>query len=228
MTDASRKASSDGYYLVPDAADSVASEHPTAARNVKIHDARSASKGAASEIPTLTADQVRAENPAGARAFVGVPTAQKVKGAAQMAGGAALVAAGVPLCVLPGPGAACIAGGAALASKGQRNFAGREATPIEAKLDETAEKLAAVAKDQAAKAVRTAVDKAPEVADKAARAIVEKGPEVAGKAAKATAKAVPKVAGAAVKAAPKVASALGKATKAGAGFVAEKRKGGKK
>lgn len=65
----------------------------------------------------------------------------KIKGAAQVAAGAALTAAGVPMLVLPGPGAAAIAGGAALISKGQRNYSGRAATPFEEKLDDAAEKL---------------------------------------------------------------------------------------
>lgn len=64
----------------------------------------------------------------------------KIKGAAQMAAGAALTTAGVPMLVLPGPGAAAIAGGAALISKGQRNYTGRVATPLEEKLDDVAEK----------------------------------------------------------------------------------------
>ena len=49
----------------------------------------------------------------------------KIKGAAQIAAGTALTAAGVPMLVLPGPGAVAIAGGAALISKGQRNCSGR-------------------------------------------------------------------------------------------------------
>lgn len=55
----------------------------------------------------------------------------KIKGAAQIAAGTALTAAGVPMLVLPGPGAVAIAGGAALISKGQRNCSGRSATPFE-------------------------------------------------------------------------------------------------
>ena len=60
----------------------------------------------------------------------GNPT-HKIKGAAQIAAGTALTAAGVPMLVLPGPGAVAIAGGAALISKGQRNCSGRSATPFE-------------------------------------------------------------------------------------------------
>lgn len=56
---------------------------------------------------------------------------QKIKGAAQMIAGGALTVAGVPLLILPGPGAVFIVGGVALASKGQRNFSGRVASPLE-------------------------------------------------------------------------------------------------
>lgn len=97
-------------------------------------------------------------------ASASVPMGRKVIGAAQMSAGTALAIAGIPLCVLPGPGIAAIAGGAALASKGQRNFSGREATRIEQRLDSTAEKMGAVAKEQAAKAARAAARKGPEVA----------------------------------------------------------------
>ena len=69
----------------------------------------------------------------------GNPT-HKIKGAAQIAAGTALTAAGVPMLVLPGPGAVAIAGGAALISKGQRNCLGRSATPFEEKLDDVAER----------------------------------------------------------------------------------------
>ena len=93
-----------------------------------------------------------------------VPMGRKVIGAAQMSAGTALAIVGVPLCVLPGPGIAAIAGGAALASKGQRNFSGRAATRLEERLDSTAEKMGAVAKEQAVKAARVAARKAPEVA----------------------------------------------------------------
>lgn len=143
-----------------------------------------------------------------------IPAAQKAKGIAKMAGGAALVAAGVPMCVLPGPGVAAIAAGAALASKGQREFSGREATAVEAKLDAAAEKLGAVAKDQAGKAAHAAASKAGKVAGDAAHAVAEKVPEVAGKAARVVAQQAPKVAGAVVDAAareiPKAAGAVSK------------------
>lgn len=99
-----------------------------------------------------------------------VPPLTKAKGVAQMAAGAALTCAGVPMCVLPGPGMAAIAGGMALASKGQRNFSGREATAVERKLDEAAAKAAAVAKREARKAARAAGDAAKRGAKAAARA----------------------------------------------------------
>lgn len=48
----------------------------------------------------------------------------RAKGVAQMVGGAAIAAAGVPMLILPGPGVAAIAGGAALAAKGARTAFG--------------------------------------------------------------------------------------------------------
>ena len=82
----------------------------------------------------------------------------KIKGAAQVAAGAALTAAGVPMLVLPGPGAAAIAGGAALISKGQRNYSGRAATPFEEKLDDAAEKAAVAVKVSAEKTAHKAAE----------------------------------------------------------------------
>ena len=76
---------------------------------------------------------------------------RKAKGAAQMAAGGILAAAGVPMLVLPGPGAAAIVGGAALISKGNRNFTGRAATPAEESLDNAAAKAAEVTKEAAKK-----------------------------------------------------------------------------
>lgn len=239
MTTSSQNKSCGGYCTVPFEAGAKMGndERVVPARNVEVKDAGAVEKDAAPEIP---ADRIRVEDPARRGSAYGVSSAQKIKGAAQMAGGAALVAAGVPLCVLPGPGVACIAGGAALASKGQRNFTGREATPLEARLDEAAERLGAVAKEQAASAAhaaaekapevadrvaRTVVAKAPEVADRAARAVAAKAPEVAGKAVRATAKTAPKVAHAAAKAAPKVVGAAAKAAKVGVGFVVRRRNG---
>lgn len=224
MTTSSQNNSCGGYFTVPveTGAKPRSGERVAPARNVEVKDAGASAADAA---PEISADRIRVEDPARRGSACAVPSVQKVKGAAQMAGGAALMAAGVPLCVLPGPGVACIAGGAALASKGHRNFTGREATPLEAKLDEAAERLGAVAKEQAANAARAAAEKAPEVADRAARTVAAKAPEVAGKAVKATVKAAPKVAGAAAKAAPKVAGAAAKAAKAGVGFVVRRRNG---
>ena len=146
-----------------------------------------ASNVVVSDVPDSTA-QASSANATATVISDGVPAAQKIKGAAQMAGGAALVAAGVPMCILPGPGVAAIAGGAALASKGQRNFSGRAATPVEAQ------------------AARTAAKKAPEVADKAARAVARQAPKVAD----AVAKTAPKAADAVARTAPKVARAVAK------------------
>ena len=208
MADGSR----DDYFHMPMDTDGASDPNVIPAQNVSVGDV---SADGGTEVHEIPADRIRIETPhGGARPASGVPTAQKIKGAAQMAGGAALMVAGVPMCVLPGPGVASIAGGAALASKGHRNFTGREATPIEAKLDEAAAKLGAAAKEQASRAARNAVEKAPEVAGNAARAVARKAPEVAGKTVVAT-----------VKAAPKVAGAAAKAAKAGVGFVVNRRKG---
>ena len=84
--------------------------------------------------------------------------AQKAKGAAQMAAGSVLAAAGIPMLILPGPGAAALIGGAALISKGNRNFTGREATSAEENLDAAAAKAAEVTKETAKKAAEKAAD----------------------------------------------------------------------
>lgn len=68
--------------------------------------------------------------------------AKKAKGIAQVAAGSALTAAGIPMLVLPGPGVTAIVGGAALVSRGNRNYTGRTATPLEERLDEAASKAA--------------------------------------------------------------------------------------
>lgn len=164
-----------------------------------------ASNVVVSDVPDSTA-QASSANATATVISDGVPAAQKIKGAVQMAGGAALVAAGVPMCILPGPGVAAIAGGAALASKGQRTFSGRAATPVEEKLDAAAAKLGEVAKDQAAQAARTAAKRAPEVADKAARTVARQAPKVAD----AVAKTAPKAADAVARTAPKVDRAVAK------------------
>lgn len=133
---------------------------------------------------------------------------QKIKGAAQMAAGSALAVAGVPLLILPGPGAVFIVGGVALASKGQRNFSGRSASPLESKLDSAAAKMAQVAKDQAKQAAQNAAKEAPRVAKNAAQQIpvvTKKAAEAAPVVAKKIADTAPVVAKKVVDSAPVVA-----------------------
>ena len=130
---------------------------------------------------------------------------QKIKGAAQMAAGGALAVAGVPLLILPGPGAVFIVGGVALASKGQRNFSGRSASPLESKLDSAAAKMAQVAKDQAKQAAQNAAKEAPRVAKNAAQQI----PVVTKKAAEAAPVVAEKVTQHAPEAANKVVQGAG-------------------
>jgi len=134
----------------------------------------------------------------------GNPT-HKIKGAAQ-------IAAGVPMLVLPGPGAVAIAGGAALISKGQRNCSGRSATPFEEKLDDVAEKAAVAVKASAEKTAHKAAEEAP----KAAKKVICEAPLVAGTAVRAAKPVVKGVAGAAAQAAkPLAKSAAGAAVAAG-------------
>ncbi|HIY82840.1 MAG TPA: hypothetical protein H9823_03185 [Candidatus Rubneribacter avistercoris] len=163
-----------------------------------------------------------------------VPTAQKIKGAAQMAAGGALAAAGVPMLVLPSPGAVAIVGGAAIASRGHCNFTGREATPIEQKLDDAAAKAADVAKEQAKKTARKVAQEAPAVAGKAARGaasmagkVAKEAPVVAGKIAEAApmvaekvAEKTPVVAEEVARRAPDVARTVAGVTARGAGIAA--------
>lgn len=133
---------------------------------------------------------------------------QKIKGAAQMAAGGALALAGVPLLILPGPGAVFIVGGVALASKGQRNFSGRSASPLESKLDSAAAKMAQVAKDQAKQAAQNAAKEAPRVAKNAAQQIpvvTKKAAEAAPVVAKKIADNAPVVAKKVIDSAPVVA-----------------------
>ncbi|HJA01011.1 MAG TPA: hypothetical protein H9801_05740 [Candidatus Collinsella stercoripullorum] len=73
-----------------------------------------------------------------------------------MVAGGVLAAAGVPMCILPGPGVAAIAGGVALISRGQRTFSGRASTKLEERLDQAAHKAGVAAKQQAAKVARKA------------------------------------------------------------------------
>lgn len=136
----------------------------------------------------------------------------KIKGAAQIAAGTALTAAGVPMLVLPGPGAVAIAGGAALISKGQRNCSGRSATPFEEKLDDVAEKAAVAVKASAEQTAHKAAEEAPKVAKK----VICEAPLVAGAAVRAAKPVVKGVAGAAAQVAKPVAkSAAGAAVAAG-------------
>lgn len=112
----------------------------------------------------------RAKASSAASGAAGVPKLQKAKGAVQMVAGTALAVAGVPMCILPGPGVAAIAGGAALASRGQRNFTGRAPSKVEQRLDAAASKMGEVAKEQAVKVARAAAREAPVVARKACAA----------------------------------------------------------
>ncbi len=150
----------------------------------------------------------------------------KAKGVAQMAGGAALGVAGIPMLILPGPGAAAIASGAALASKGHRNFTGRKATPIEEKIDSAAEKIGHATKEQAKHLGEKAVAEAPHLAQEAikqaphlAKTIGEKAPIVADtvvqkapEVAQVVAQKAPEVAKVIVQKAPEAAETLAKST----------------
>lgn len=113
--------------------------------------------------------------------------AHKVAGAVEMAAGAAMAAAGIPMMVLPGPGAAALLGGAALASKGQRRYSGREASRVEEKLDAASAKAVEVAKVEGARAAKVVVRNAPKVAAATAKVAVG-GAKLAGKGAVAAAK----------------------------------------
>lgn len=88
----------------------------------------------------------------------------KVKGTAQMLGGTALAVAGIPLCILPGPGLAALVGGTALVSKGHRNYTGRAATPLEEKMDTAVERLGSTVKNQVSQVAHRAAQTAPEAA----------------------------------------------------------------
>lgn len=98
---------------------------------------------------------------------------QKAKGVAQMTAGSVLTAAGVPLLLLPGPGVAAIAGGAALISKGDRNFTGRKAAPIEEKLDKAAARGAEAAKNAARETAKNVAAGAAVAVPKAAEKIAQ-------------------------------------------------------
>lgn len=112
--------------------------------------------------------------------------AKKAKGIAQVAAGSALTAAGIPMLVLPGPGVAAIVGGAALVSRGNRNYTGRTATPLEERLDEAASKAADLAADTAKRTAGKAGEKAKDaalktgaIAREAAEMAATSAPEVA-------------------------------------------------
>lgn len=90
--------------------------------------------------------------------------AKKAKGIAQVAAGSVLTAAGIPMLVLPGPGVAAIIGGAALVSRGNRNYTGRTATPLEERLDEAASKAADLAANTAKRTAGKAGEKAKDAA----------------------------------------------------------------
>ena len=96
---------------------------------------------------------------------------QKIKGAAQNGSRWRPCGCRRTLLILPGPGAVFIVGGVALASKGQRNFSGRAASPLEAKLDTAAAKMAEIAKEQAKQAAQNAAKEAPHVAKNIAQQI---------------------------------------------------------
>ena len=112
--------------------------------------------------------------------------AKKAKGIAQVAAGSALAAAGIPMLVLPGPGVAAIVGGAALVSRGNRNYTGRTATPLEERLDEAASKAADLAANTAKRTAGKAGEKAKDtalktgaIAREAAEMAAPSAPEVA-------------------------------------------------
>lgn len=137
--------------------------------------------------------------------FKAIPSAeQKARGVAQMVGGAAIAVAGVPMLILPGPGALAIAGGVAMASKGHRDFTGREATAFEQSLDGASEKLGEVAKDGLGKASAKFDEVAPEPVKNAANA----AGAAAGVAAEFVGSTASTVASAVSENAPKVGKAV--------------------
>lgn len=113
--------------------------------------------------------------------------AKKAKGIAQVAAGSALTAAGIPMLVLPGPGVAAIVGGAALVSRGNRNYTGRTATPLEERLDEAASKAADLAANAAKRTAGKAGEKAKDAALKTG-AIAREATEMAAASAPEVAK----------------------------------------
>lgn len=113
--------------------------------------------------------------------------AKKAKGIAQVAAGSALTAARIPMLVLPGPGVAAIVGGAALVSRGNRNYTGRTATPLEERLDEAASKAADLAANTAKRTAGKAGEKAKDAALKT-EAIAREAAEMAATSAPEVAK----------------------------------------
>ena len=113
--------------------------------------------------------------------------AKKAKGIAQVAAGSALTAAGIPMLVLPGPGVAAIVGGAALVSRGNRNYTGHTATPLEEGLDEAASKAADLAANTAKRTAGKAGEKAKDAARKTG-AIAREAAEMAATSAPEVAK----------------------------------------
>lgn len=85
----------------------------------------------------------------------------KRKGIKQIAGGAALAAAGIPMLILPGPGAVAIAGGATMIGKGYTNVTGKDIPP---EVKETGEWTVAVGKKAAADLGKVAIKGAATVA----------------------------------------------------------------
>lgn len=119
--------------------------------------------------------------------------AKKAKGAKQMAAGAAVTAAGIPMLILPGPGIAAVAGGVALMGAGYQNMTGKEIIDEETRNDpvfkqgeewgrewgervrEYAEEdLAPAAKEMAAEAMEAA-----SAAGKGVKAVASTGAEAA-------------------------------------------------
>lgn len=146
----------------------------------------------------------------------------KAKGVAQMAAGTVITAAGIPMLILPGPGVAAIVGGAALTLKGHRTMTGREPLPIEQSIDETAERLVSVAKDEAAAAGQKVARKASDVGAE----IADQGPSVVADAVKQAPAAVasvvshaPEMASTIASQAPGAAEAVGRAVSRGSRIV---------
>lgn len=138
--------------------------------------------------------------------------ARKAKGVAQVAAGSALTAAGIPMLVLPGPGVAAIVGGAALVSRGNRNYTGRTATPLEERLDEAASKAEDLAANTAKRTAGKAGEKAKDAALKTG-AIARETAEMAATSAPEVAKGFARVATAAAHVASGAAKSVAREAK---------------